>query len=50
LEIIASLEIPENLEIPLVYKGPPIPVQFESTLGDNENQPCFTLVPCNPRR
>jgi hypothetical protein len=51
-EIVARLEMPENLEIPLVYKGGPVPIQFDTSnlLGDNEEQPCFALVPCNPKK
>jgi len=51
-EIIARLEIPENLEIPLVYKDKPIPVQFDTSnlLGDESEHPCFALVPCNPKK
>ena len=49
-EIIAKLEIPDNLEVPLVYKGSPIPIQFDNTnLGDGSG-PCFTLVPCDPKK
>jgi hypothetical protein len=37
-------------EIELVYKGPPIPVQIEldikKLIGDEENYPCVTIVPC----
>ena len=50
-EITAKLEIPENLEIPLVYKGGPIPIQFDKSnlLGDDD-RPCFALVPCEPKK
>ena len=46
------LKIPENLEIPLVYRGGPIPVQFD--LGkladaDADDPPCFAIIPC-PKR
>jgi hypothetical protein len=51
-EIVARLEVPENLEIPLVYKGSPVPVQFDTTnlSGEDGEQPCFALVPCNPNK
>jgi hypothetical protein len=46
-EIVAKLEIPENLEIPLVYKGGPVPIQFDaSNLLGGDDQACFALVPC----
>jgi hypothetical protein len=50
-EIKARLELPENLEIPLVYKGGPVPVQFDSSnlLGDDD-RPCFALVPCGSKK
>ena len=50
-EIKAKLELPDNLEIPLVYKGGPVPIQFDSSnlLGDDE-RPCFALVPCGPKK
>jgi len=39
---------PENLEIPLVFKGGPIPVQFDlkSPSGDTGEAPCFALTRC----
>jgi len=50
-EITAKLEIPENLEIPLVYKGAPVPIQFDSSnLLGPEGGPCFALVPCDPKK
>jgi hypothetical protein len=49
-EITARLEIPENLEIPLVYKGGPVPIQFDSSVLSNGDGPCFTLVPCDPKK
>jgi hypothetical protein len=50
-EIKAKLEIPENLEIPLVYKGGPVPIQFDSSnLFGAEDRPCFALVPCEPKK
>ena len=51
-EITAKLELPENLEVPLVYKGDPLPIQFDgkNLLGGDDDQPCFALVPCNPKK
>ena len=50
-EITAKLEIPDNLEIPLVYKGGPVPIQFDSSnLFGGEDRPCFALVPCEPKK
>lgn len=46
------LRAPEDLEIPLVYKGPPLPVQIDlkGLAGEDDGEsPCFTLVPC-PRK
>jgi len=49
-EIVARLEVPENLEIPLVYRGDPIPVKFEaSVISEDGEQMCFALVPCNKK-
>jgi hypothetical protein len=50
-EIVARLEVPENLEVPLVYKGGPVPMTFDTSnlLGDGEH-PCFALVPCDPKK
>jgi hypothetical protein len=49
-EIVARLEVPENLEIPLVYKGGPVPIQFDaSNLMGGDEQACFALVPCNKK-
>ena len=46
-EININMKPLENFEIPLVFKGGPIPVKFESlTPGDGEDRPCFALVPC----
>ena len=46
-EIVARLEVPEGLEIPLVYKGGPVPIQFDnSSLASGDDQVCFALVPC----
>jgi hypothetical protein len=39
----------ENLEIPLVYRGGPIPIQMDmkNLTGENgEDLPCFAIVPC----
>lgn len=49
-EIVARLEMPENLEVPMVYKGGPIPFRFDSSgfLGEGDH-PCFALIPCNPK-
>jgi hypothetical protein len=49
-KIVASLEVPENLEIPLVYRGGPVPIQFESNLTGDGEHPCFTLVPCGSKK
>ena len=50
-EIIARLELPENLEVPLVYRGGPVPIQFDaSNLSGSEGAPCFQLVPCDPKK
>jgi hypothetical protein len=46
------LKMPEDMEIPLVYRGGPIPVQFDlGKLGDpnEEGPPCFAITPC-PKR
>jgi hypothetical protein len=49
-EIVAKLQVPENLEIPLVYKGGPVPIQFDnSNLLSGDDQTCFALVPCNKK-
>jgi len=49
-EIVAKLEVPENLEVPLVYKGGPIPIEFgkQTLMNSSGEGPCFQLVPCNP--
>jgi hypothetical protein len=47
-----TIKAPDNLEIPLVYKGSPIPIKFDMTgLNDDESgdNPCFALVPCKPK-
>jgi hypothetical protein len=48
-EIVARLEVPENLEIPLVYKSGPIPIEFpkNSVPGTDNEAPCFHIIPCN---
>ena len=49
-EIVAKLQVPENLEIPLVYRGGPVPIQFDnSNLSGMDDQTCFALVPCNKK-
>jgi len=49
-EITARLEVPENIEVPLVYKGGPVPIEFgKSTLAGDGEAPCFQLIPCNPK-
>ena len=43
------IKAPENLEVPLVYKGGPIPIQLDMkslSNGSDEETPCFALVPC----
>jgi len=48
-----TIKAPENLEIPLVYKGGPIPIQFnmDNLIGANgEDMPCFAIVPCPTRK
>ena len=42
------LTIPENAEIPLVYKGGPVPLTFSPEImeGLDDDTPCFALVPC----
>ena len=45
-----NIKIPENLEVPLVYKGDPIRIQMDlkGLTGENgEDLPCFALVPCS---
>lgn len=49
-----KIEMPDKMpEIDLVYKGSPIPVQiqidFQKLLGDENNLPCFAMVPCGKR-
>jgi hypothetical protein len=49
-EIIHRFEMPEIPEIPLVYKGGPIPLQFDPRSSfvntEGEDLPCFAIVPC----
>jgi hypothetical protein len=47
-----DLKLPENLEIPLVYRGSPVQIELTmpSLVGSGDaDQPCFMLVPC-PRK
>lgn len=50
-EIITRVVLPESVEVPLVYKGGPIPVQFDlKAFGDDDGDyPCFALRPCKPK-
>jgi hypothetical protein len=44
-----TIKAPENLEVPLVYRGGPIPIEFDKaafTGTDGEELPCFAIVPC----
>jgi len=43
-----TVKLKEDLEIPLVYRGGPIPVQFDfnTPSGQTGDAPCFALVPC----
>src|SRR5690606_6387546 len=42
------IKAPENLEVPLVYKGGPIPFEFSSKkfTDGNDDLPCFAFLPC----
>jgi hypothetical protein len=42
------LKVPENIEVPLVYKSGPIPLQFDMVgfTGENKDAPCFVIAPC----
>ena len=43
------LRVPENIEVPLIYRGGPIPIQFDvkNLTGEGDDDaPCFALVPC----
>jgi hypothetical protein len=46
-----KLVMPDKPEIELVYKGAPIDVKINLDIskltGENGDQPCFALVPCN---
>ena len=46
-----KLVLPEKPEIEMVYRGAPIDVKinldFTKLTGENGDQPCFALVPCN---
>jgi hypothetical protein len=47
-----ALSLDENLKIPMVYSGGPIPLKFDFTTptGDNgEDYPCFSFVPCGKK-
>ncbi len=47
------IKAPDNLEIPLVYKGAPIPIQFDMkafTSENGEDLPCFAIVPCGSKK
>lgn len=47
-----KLVLDENVEVPLVYKGPPIEMKIEMPKewlgedGDDGEYPCFRLIPC----
>ena len=50
---IINISAPEDLEIPLVYRGGPIPIKFDETAfknEDGEDFPCFAIVPCPPKK
>lgn len=45
-----TVKVPENLHIPLVYEGGPIPFRFDSQESTtDDDQPCFHITPC-PKR
>ena len=47
-----KLTLPEGLEVPLVYKGGPIPIKFDETMfqnADGEDAPCFAIIPCQKK-
>jgi PKD repeat protein len=49
-KIIAEFQMPEDVKVPLVYEGGPIPVKFsEANITDDNGDVCFRLVPCNPK-
>lgn len=43
-----TIKAPEDLEIPLVYRGGPIPLEFGvKNFGKDEmDEPCFAIIPC----
>jgi len=48
-EITANVKVPDNFEIPLVYRGGPIPVQMDIknlTGSTDDDTPCFAIIPC----
>jgi hypothetical protein len=48
-----KITVPEDLEVPLVYRGGPIPIKFDETAfknADGEDFPCFAIVPCPPKK
>ena len=46
-EITAKFELPKDLEVPLVFKGDPIPLKLDtSSFNDDDDGPCFRLQPC----
>ena len=48
--IVAEFKMPEDVKVPLVYEGGPIPVKFtEANITDDNGDTCFRLVPCNPK-
>ena len=47
-----GIALDENIKIPMVYSGGPIPLKFDFTTptGENgEDLPCFALVPCGKK-
>jgi len=49
-KIVAEFQMPEDVKVPLVYEGGPIPVKFtEANITDDNGDTCFRLVPCNPK-
>jgi PKD repeat protein len=46
-EITAKLTLPENISVPLVYNGGPIPFRFDDNRVNGDNDyPCFAIIPC----
>ncbi len=52
------LRLPDNIEVPLVYKGDPIKVapidvkiqmDVSQFMGTDEDDACFKLIPCKPK-